>query len=509
VGGGAVFLAARRPFFNNEAKVRRLRATRRTIGVRMSTESLTPRRNVRLLSPIVTSPLGQRIGGSWFYRFLVFPIGQMLLFIIAATVLLTTLSYLLAAAVPEPRPGIVLADQISRQLPGMIISGISIGFVYAMIALGYTLVYGVLKFINFAHSEIFMVGSVVGFEVMRRIYESGTLGDWNPILLIVAVIVAAMLISGLLAVSIERVAYRPLRGAPRLVPLITAIGISFVLQDSVRAFEALTRNDFNLTYPTNQISWLSQPVPLAFNGAVVGGINIGGTTYDEIIIDGTAYDEFGLGSNTYDSIVLGGVSFGGIPVRARDVSIGETEFETIMIGGRDLGEITSAANVVNIRVTSIIVVVGAVIMLVGLNYFVNGTKVGRGIRAVSQDQTTAGLMGINVNRMIAITFFVGGALGGAAGALFGMNVGTVTPYVGFIPGIKAFTAAVLGGIGNVSGALLGGLTLGIIEAFLNGILVYFPALGQRYTDIFAFSVLILILVFRPSGLLGERVDEKV
>jgi branched-chain amino acid transport system permease protein len=323
-------------------------------------------------------------------------------------------------------------DQINRQLPGMIISGISVGFVYAMIALGYTLVYGVLKFINFAHSEIFMVGSVVGFEIMRRIADAGALADWNPFVLIVFIVTVSMLVSGLLAVVIERIAYRPLRGAPRLVPLISAIGISFFLIDFVRASEAVIRNDFNLRYPTDQLPWLTQSIPFTF----------GMTT-------------------------------------------------------------------VNVKPTSVIVVIGAVLMLLALNYFVNGTRMGRGIRAVSQDQTTAALMGINVNLIISLTFFVGGAFGGAAGSLFGMNVGTVTPYVGFIPGIKAFTAAVLGGIGNITGALLGGLMLGLVEAFLNGILVYFPALGQRYTDIFAFSVLIAVLIFRPSGLLGERVDEKV
>lgn len=368
----------------------------------------------------------------WLYRFVVYPIGQMLVFIIGAAIVMTVFAYVLAILFPEPRPNISLMNQINRQLPGMIISGITIGFVYAMIALGYTLVYGVLQFINFAHSEIFMVGGVMGYEVLMRINESGSLLAWNPFLLIIFVVLMAMLASGLLAVGIERVAYRPLRGAPRLVPLISAIGVSFFLIDLVRGFEAITRNQFNLTYPLNQLDWTRNPIPLL---------------------------------------------------------IGETT--------------------VNIRPSQIIVVIGAVITLVALNYFVNGTKLGRGIRAVSQDMTTAGLMGINVNRMISLTFFVGGAFGGAAGALFGMNVGTITPFVGFFPGIKAFTAAVLGGIGNVTGALLGGLTLGMVESFLNGVLVYFPAFGQRYTDIFAFSVLILILIFRPSGILGERVDEKV
>lgn len=370
--------------------------------------------------------------GEWVYRFIVFPLGQMLVFIVGTAAVLTVIAYALAILFPEPRANIVLIDQVNRQLPGMVISGITIGFVYAMIALGYTLVYGVLQFINFAHSEIFMIGAVVGFEVMDAVFAAGTLQQWNPIVLIVVTVLTAMLVSGLFAVVIELIAYRPLRGAPRLVPLISAIGVSFFLIDAVRAFEAIHRNDFNLTYPINSLDWLKTPLK---------------------------------------------------------VVIGE--------------------NTVNVRVTGIIIVIAAVLSLLALNYFVNGTKLGRGIRAVAQDRTTASLMGINVNLMISITFFVGGAFGGASGALYGLNAGTISPTVGFIPGIKAFTAAVLGGIGNVTGALLGGLALGLIESFLNGILVYFPAFGQRYTDIFTFSILILILIFRPNGLLGEHVDEKV
>jgi len=277
-----------------------------------------------------------------------------------------------------------------------------------------------------------MFGSVIGFAIMRRVDDSGALSSWNPIFLLLVILLSSMLGSGLLAVIIERVAYRPLRSAPRLVPLISAIGVSFFMIDLIRAIEAVTRNDFNLTYPKNDLPWLTANLPVTF----------GATT-------------------------------------------------------------------VNVKPTSVVMVVGAVVSLVALNWFVNGTKLGRGIRAVSQDQMTAGLMGINVNLMISLTFFVGGAFGGAAGALFGLNAGTVTPYIGFIPGVKAFTAAVLGGIGNVTGALLGGLTIGMLEAFLNGVLVYFPAFGQRWTDIFVFAILILILIFRPGGLLGERVDEKV
>ncbi len=370
--------------------------------------------------------------GSWLYRFLVYPILQMLVFTVGSATLLTGLAYLLAVFVPEPRPNILLADLITRQLPGMIISGISLGFVYSMIALGYTLVYGVLKFINFAHSEIFMFGSVIGFEIMRRIDDTGMMASWHPLALLGLILVSSMLASGLLAVIVERVAYRPLRNAPRLVPLISAIGVSFFLIDAVRAIEAVTRNDFNLTYPKDDLIWLKTNFTFAF------------------------------GSTT-----------------------------------------------VNVKPTSIIIVIGAVLMLLALNWFVNGTKLGRGVRAVSQDQMTAGLMGINVNLMISLTFFIGGAFGGGAGALFGLNSGTITPYVGFFPGVKAFTAAVLGGIGNVTGALLGGLTIGMLESFLNGTLVYIPALGQRWTDIFVFAILIIILIFRPGGLLGERVDEKV
>jgi branched-chain amino acid transport system permease protein len=164
---------------------------------------------------------------------------------------------------------------------------------------------------------------------------------------------------------------------------------------------------------------------------------------------------------------------------------------------------------VQISTTAIIIIASTVLMLLGLNFFVNATKLGKAIRAVSQDQATASLMGINVNLMISLTFLIGGALGGAAGVMFGLKTTNITPYVGFIPGIKAFTAAVLGGIGNITGALLGGIVLGLLEAFFSSLLPYFPALGTGYSNIFAFAVLILILIFRPTGLLGQRVDEKV
>src|SRR5262245_4410780 len=246
-------------------------------------------------------------------------------------------------------------DLLIGIFPQVLLDGIILGFMSALIALGYPIVYGVLEFINFAHSEIFIFGAFVGVEVMLGLKGIGLLDALPWPLVLLLVLAAGMATSGLVAVTVERVAYRPLRGAPRLVPLISAIGVSFLLTDIVRGFEAITRNLFNFTYPVTDLPALSTPIKLAF------------------------------GDNT-----------------------------------------------VNVKVTSIIVIIGAVLMLLALNYFVNGTKLGRGIRAVSQDQTTAGLMGINVNRMISLTFFIGGALGGAGGALFGMNVGTVTPYVGFI-----------------------------------------------------------------------------
>ncbi|MFN8419369.1 MAG: branched-chain amino acid ABC transporter permease [Anaerolineae bacterium] len=331
-----------------------------------------------------------------------------------------------------------LFQQIIRQLPNTILNGITIGFVYAMIAVGYTMVYGVLKFVNFAHSEIFMVGGFVGYEVMVAFSRAGTLTDLNPVLLIIAMILVAMVVCGLLAVTIERLAYKPLRRAPRLVPLISAIGVSFFLQDFMRGYAALLHNQFNLAYLNDSVPFLKQKFPLTF---------------------------------------------------VKDI------FPTTLP--------------VSVGMDSIVVIVGAILMVVALNYFVNGTRIGKGIRAVSQDQTTASLMGINVDMMITLTFLIGGAFGGAAGVLFGIKTTRVNAYVGFAPGLKAFTAAVLGGIGNITGALIGGILLGLIESFFASILPFLPALGLGYTDIFAFGILIMVLVFRPTGLLGKKVDEKV
>ena len=306
--------------------------------------------------------------------------------------------------------------------------GVVLGFMYALIALGYTMVYGVLEFINFAHSEIFVIGAFVGVEILLALESSGSLAALHPVFVILLLLFAGMLVSGLAAMGLERVAYRPLRGAPRLVPLISAIGASFFLQDFVRFAESLWRNTFYLTYPT-------------------------------------------------------------LDLLEKNLRLGMS---------------------VEVPLKSVLVIATALAMLLGLFIFVHRTKVGMAIRAVAQDPDTAALMGIPVNRIIALTFFVGGAMGGAAGVLFGLHYSLVNPYSGFVPGLKAFTAAVLGGIGNIPGAVLGGIVLGVMEAMAASYLALLTngAFGAEYKDVFAFAVLILILIFRPKGLLGEKVREE-
>ncbi|AEG33746.1 ABC-type transporter, integral membrane subunit [Thermus thermophilus SG0.5JP17-16] len=322
-----------------------------------------------------------------------------------------------------------MLEQILVLLPQVLFDGFILGFIYAMIALGYTMVYGVLELINFAHSEIFMIGAVAGVEVFRYL---APLIPNGYLLLAVAVVVGAA-VAGLTAILVERMAYRPLRRrgtTNRLVPLVTAIGVSFFLQDLVRLIEGLWHNEFFLRMRT----------------------------------------------------------------------IEDLEGAFALFGGA-----------IFIQTKSVIVIVVSVLMLWGLTYLVNRTKLGMAIRAVAQDLSTASLMGINPDQIISRTFLIGGALGGVAGVLFALIYTTINPYVGFLPGIKAFTAAVLGGIGNIPGAMLGGLVLGQLENFFG---TYLPILtngnfGTEYKDVVAFLILIFILLFRPQGLLGQMVKEKV
>lgn len=317
-------------------------------------------------------------------------------------------------------------------LPQTLLEGLLLGFVYAMVALGYTMVYGVLGLINFAHSEVFMIGAVIGLEVFRFWGNPEAPVISNPFLLLLVALVFAAIGSGIMAVLVERFAYRPLRkrGSKNiLVPMITAIGVSFLLQDLTRIYAALRHNEFNMQY------------------------------------------------RTFDALN----------------TVLELPLQT------------------TIQVKGVIVIVVSILMLIGLTYLVNRTKLGKAIRAVSQDMQTAALMGINPDTIISRTFLVGGSLGGVAGVLFGMLYTNVTPYSGVLPGLKAFTSAVLGGIGNIPGAMVGGLILGQLET-LSG--TYLPFLtngnfGTEYKDVFAFLTLVLLLLFRPQGIFGQNVSEKV
>lgn len=319
-------------------------------------------------------------------------------------------------------------------LPQVVVDGLVVGFLYAVVALGYTMVYGVLEFINFAHSEIFMFGSFAAFELLMLLQGVGLVGTMHPIAVLLITILVAMAVSGTLGWTVERIAYRPLRGAPRLVPLISAIGVSFFLQDFARVIWTAARGNYQLTVPT--------------------------------VVSGTS-------------------------------------------GPWQLGPLTINVLVPN---TAFVIMITSFVMMVVLIWFVNRTKIGKAMRAVAQDRPTASLMGINVNGIISLTFILGGALGGAAGALFAIRYGAITPFIGFVLGIKAFTAAVFGGIGNLGGAVLGGLALGVVEALVTnylGPLTGDVLKGPEYKDIFAFLVLILILVFKPAGLLGKSTTEKV
>lgn len=303
-----------------------------------------------------------------------------------------------------------------------VVFGISQGSIYALIALGYTMVYGILRMINFAHGEIFMAGAFGGYFLATWLRGAGLMSE-NPVIALLVPVLFAMLISAAIALLVERVAYRPLRGAPRLVPLISAIGASFFLQYSFRGF-------------------------------------------------------FGPGVYAYP------------PIPALE------------------GEITLfGAGILKVQV---VVAVSAAIMMALLYSMVQFTKLGKAMRAVSEDKDTAALMGIDVNRIIVMTFAVGAAMAGAAGVLYSLIFRQVNFFMGFVPGIKAFTSAVLGGIGNIPGAMVGGLVLGIFESV--GPALFLDGLGipraHQLKDAIAYTMLVMILLFRPSGILGERLTRK-
>ncbi len=312
-----------------------------------------------------------------------------------------------------------------------LVNGVTLGGMYALIALGYTLVYGILLMINFAHSELFMVGAFVGLGVMSLLTKPEVAAKWpalapaqafftgstlGMIAMFAVVFLVSMVAVGFLGVAIERLAYRPLRHAPRLAPLISAVGVSIFLQNAVL-----------LWVSTKQVPF---PNP--------------------------------LGNKVAFTIL-------GAPVTT----------------------------------LKLFIFVTAIVLMVGLDLFVGRTRMGKSMRATSQDRDAAGLMGIDINLSIMLAFFIGPALGAVAGIFSGMYYGSIVFNMGFLPGMKAFTAAVIGGIGNLRGAMLGGFTLGIVESLASGFL------STGYKDVIAFAILILVLIFRPGGLLGESVVEKV
>jgi len=301
------------------------------------------------------------------------------------------------------------------------IKGLALGGVYALIAMGYTLVYGILKMINFAHSEVFMSGPFTAVFLANAFAKSGFL-DRNPLVAMLLVTLLAAVVSSVVAILLERIAYRPLRTAPRLVPLITAIGASFFLQYVFRGF-------------------------------------------------------YGSGFKAYPTIkaLQGSVPFFGI----------------------------------QIFYTQLVVIGGALLMMLVLFTIVQRTKIGKAMRAVSEDKEAAALMGIDVDNVIVFTFAMGGASAGIAGILYVLLFPIAWFFMGFIPALKAFTAAVLGGIGNVAGAFVGAMVLGLLESvgpnlFLDGLGIPTPS---QLKDAIAFIILVFILIFRPSGILGEAITE--
>ncbi|WP_281770497.1 high-affinity branched-chain amino acid ABC transporter permease LivH [Lautropia mirabilis] len=307
---------------------------------------------------------------------------------------------------------------MSEYLPQIVqqtFNGLSLGAIYALIAIGYTMVYGIIGMINFAHGEIYMIGAYVGLVTLTAL---GTQGGVPLPLAIGLMLAMAMIVTALYGYSVERIAYRPVRGGPRLVALISAIGMSIFLQNWV----ALGQGSRDMAVP---------------------------------------------------SLISGGI----------DIPFGDFD--------------------VTFSWSRILIIVVTVVLMVGLSLYIRHSRMGRASRACSQDMQMARLLGIDTNRVISFTFVLGAVLAAVGGVLIAITIGKLNPFIGFIAGIKAFTAAVLGGIGSIPGAMLGGVLLGLAETFAAAFI------SAQYKDIVAFGLLILILLFRPSGLLGKPEVEKV
>jgi branched-chain amino acid transport system permease protein len=298
-----------------------------------------------------------------------------------------------------------------------LVNGLTTGALYSLVALGFSMVYGVLKLLNFAHGDLYMVGAYIGFFVIQWFGGAQHLSIAVPLLLVIMFVLAAGLVGGL-GVAIERFAYRPLRDAPRIAPLITAIGVSFFLESSA------------------------------------------------LLLFGAQYRVY----NTADFISL-----------SSGIQIGSVTIDSVQI----------------------LVLVLGVVLMAGLQLLVNRTRLGRQMRAVAADREAAEMLGINVNFVITATFFLGSALAGVAGIMGGLLFNQVSATIGFIAGLKAFTAAVVGGIGSIPGAMLGGLVIGVAESFVTGYI------SSTYSNLIVFGILIVVMLVRPSGLLGRAQLQKV
>jgi len=296
-----------------------------------------------------------------------------------------------------------------------LVNGLSLGGIYALIALGYTMVYGIIELINFAHGDVYTLGTFFSLAILTLLGVSGIVSGPMLIAIVLITILGAMILCGLTGVIVERLAYRRLRNAPKLAPLITAIGMSFILE--------------------NVMLYWRGPSPVPFPQVIPN-------------------PEFALGA---------------VRVQAKQVSV----------------------------------ILLAIVLMIVLQAFVRNTRLGKAMRATAQDKDAAQLMGIDINTTIAVTFLIGSALAGAAGFVSGVYYGSTWFFNGFAAGLKAFTAAVLGGIGNLAGAMLGGFMIGLIEALTT------QFIGDQWANVVVFSVLVLVLIFRPSGLLGESLPNKV
>ena len=305
-----------------------------------------------------------------------------------------------------------------------LVAGLTLGAVYALIALGYTMIYGILKLLNFAHGDVYMIGAYTGYFVL-----TGLGGPFHPrvpiVVLILLMFLAAMVGCGLLGVVIERFAYRPLRNAPRIAPLITALGVSFFLQASAQLLFGADIKSYDTFDLQNSV----------------------------LFVKGIHRTVFGVG--------------------------------------------------VDISLVRIVVILSAIFLMVGLTLLVARTQIGKAMRATSYDREAAAMMGINVDRVIVFTFFIGSALAGAAGVMTGLVFQQVSIFMGFQAGLKAFTAAVIGGIGNIPGAMLGGFAVGLAESLAQGYV------SSEFKDVIVFGVLIAFMLLRPQGLLGTPAIDKV